>query len=96
MAEFYDHPSGKLHFKALAGGGTSIWDAPATEHDIKMYSSEHEAYLLAKRAAAEKAKSETDHQAAASEAKDIIGALSEEKTLLQTQVDHLSSAAEKL
>lgn len=51
MAEFYDHESGKLYFRAPAGGGNSVWDAPATHADIAGNPAAHREYLQAKQAA---------------------------------------------
>jgi len=64
MARFYDHPTGKLHFAAMAGGhgggATSEYDAPATSADIAAHPQAHGRYICEK-AAAQKA----DEQSAA-------------------------------
>jgi len=58
MARFYDHPTGKLHFAAMAGGhgggATSEYDAPATSADIAAHPQAHGRYIREK-AAAQKA-----------------------------------------
>lgn len=49
MAEFYDHPAtGLLHFRSVAGGGTSIFDAVATEADIAANQPAYRDYLAMK------------------------------------------------
>jgi hypothetical protein len=68
MAEFYDHPvTGKLFFRAPAGGGNSVYDGPATESDVKIFAQDHDRYCIGKLAAARKAdadRSDTDALAA--------------------------------
>jgi hypothetical protein len=45
MAEFYDNPhSSKMHFRAPAGGGNSVYDGVATAEDIKKHPRQHELY----------------------------------------------------
>ena len=70
MAEFYDHAgTGKLHFKSIAGGGTGIWDAPATAADIKAYYQEHQVYLAGKLAQKTHAEAVTEKETAIAEIK---------------------------
>ena len=74
MAEFYDHPhTGKLHFKGVAGGGTSEFDGPATATDIRNYPHEHARHIEMKHAVA-RAKAEA------------VAALKAEEAVLHEQV----------
>ena len=87
MAEFYDDPSGKLYFRAPAGGGNSIWDAPATDADIAANPAAYREYVVAKRDATQEA------EMAEAEAS-IIDALKAENAALLARVADLTKASE--
>ena len=87
MAEFYDHESGVLYFRAPAGGGNSVWDAPATPSDIAANPAAHREYVLGKRSqanAAEAAKVESE----------AIEALRAENAALHARIAEFAKAAE--
>ena len=82
MADFYDHPvTGKLFFRAPAGGGNSVFDGPATEADIRNHPHDHDRYR------GEKLRIATEAAAAKAEA-DALSAL---KTEAASVAEHIAT-----
>lgn len=66
-AEFYDHPSGRLFFRAPAGGGGSQFDGAATPDDIRRNPDAYRDYLDAKHTTEIRAQREANEAAAAAQ-----------------------------